>query len=374
MQRTKAQELLQKYQDGNCSEEELALLETWYNQYTIAPSKKLIDTEWAEDVHSILKSLDSSGDIQRPKFIGWPRIAAAASVVICLAIGGYYFLLHKKDSPQTAQIHQHDIAPGSNKAILTLANGKRIILSGNPNGKLAQEGNAEINKTADGQIVYQATDESAGGAAAFNTTSTPRGGQYHVLLSDGTNVWLNAASSITYPTTFSGNNRTVEITGEVYFEVAHNAAKPFRVKSKGQLVEVLGTHFNINSYADEPALKTTLLEGSINITVNNHARLLKPGEQATVVQNNMNIATADPDQAVGWKNGDFIFNDEDLQNVMRQIARWYDVDVIYKNNTGYKKFFGTISRTKKLSEILKALEMNQNVHFKMEGRRIEVMP
>ncbi|MDN5288114.1 MAG: anti-FecI sigma factor, FecR [Mucilaginibacter sp.] len=372
MQRTKAQELLQKFQDGNCSEEELALLETWYNQHIITPSKQVTDTEWTEDVYSILKSLDNDNK-QQPKVVNWPRIIAAASVVFCLAIGSY-FLLNKKVNPQIAQSHLHDIAPGSNKAILTLANGKKIILSGSQNGKLAQQGNAEITKTADGQIVYQAADESAGGAEVVNTTSTPRGGQYHVLLSDGTNVWLNAASSITYPTTFTGNNRTVEITGEVYFEVAHNPAKPFRVKSSNQLVEVLGTHFNINSYADEPASKTTLLEGSVNITVNNHARLLKPGEQAIVAQSNMTIAVTDPDQVIGWKNGDFIFNDEDLQTVMRQVARWYDVDVIYKNTAGYKKFFGTISRTKKLSEILKALEMNQNVHFKIEGRRIEVMP
>jgi transmembrane sensor len=370
MQKITAKELLQKFQHGSCSEQELVLLESWYNQHTLAPSKKLADHEWAEDVHAILKSLDKSNKPQL-KIISW-RWVAAASVVLCLGIGSY-LMFNKPVNQQTVQINT--ILPGSNKAILTLANGRKMILSDGRNGKLVQQGNAEITKTADGQIIYHTHDTDAIPAIEMtNTMSTPRGGQYHVVLADGTQVWLNAASSMTYPTTFLGDKRIVEITGEAYFEVAHNAAKPFQVKSRGQIVEVLGTHFNINSYAEEPVTKTTLLEGSINITVNKHKHLLKPGEQAATIKDNMMITTVSPEQAVAWKNGDFIFNGEDLQSVMRQVARWYDVEIIYKNKTDYKKFFGTISRTKKLSEILKALEMNQNVHFKIEGRKIEVMP
>jgi transmembrane sensor len=372
MEKTNAKQLLKKLQNGQCTDEELALLENWYNQYSPASSKKLTDIEWAKNVYHILRSLDNSEKIQSGT-IQFTRIIAAACVVLCLSAGGY-FLLKKPIKDQATVARIQDIDPGGNKATLTLSNGRQISLNGTQNGKLAQQGNTSVIKTADGQIIYKDKGKNAEAKITFNTTTTPRGGQYHVVLSDGTNIWLNASSSITYPTTFTGNSRTVEITGEAYFEVAHNAAKPFRVKSNGQVVEVLGTHFNINSYADEPVSKTTLLQGSIKIVANSQSQLIKPGEQAIVSTNNMTVAQADLDQAVGWKNGDFIFNDEDLQTVMRQVARWYDVEVIYNNKTDYEKSVGTISRTKKLSEILKALEMNQNVHFKTEGRRIEVIP
>ncbi|MDN5287775.1 MAG: anti-FecI sigma factor, FecR [Mucilaginibacter sp.] len=372
MEKINAKELLKKFQDGQCSDEELALLENWYNQYSPASPKKLTDIEWAKNVYDILRFLDNSEKVQT-RTIQPARIIAAACAVLCLYVGGY-FLLNKPIREQATVARVHDINPGGNKATLTLSNGSQISLNDTQNGKLAQQGNTSIIKTADGQIVYNDKGKNAEGKITFNTTATPRGGQYHVVLSDGTNIWLNASSSVTYPTTFTGNNRTVEITGEAYFEVVHNAAKPFRVKSNGQVVEVLGTHFNINCYADEPVSKTTLLQGRIKIAAKNHSQLIKPGEQAIVSKNGVTVAQADVDQAVGWKNGDFNINDEDLQTVMRQVARWYDVEVIYNNKKNYEKFVGTISRTKKLSEILKALEMNQNVHFKTEGRRIEVMP
>lgn len=371
MQKINAKELLTKYENGECSDRELALLEEWYNQYAPVSPKKLSDSEWAEDVFSILKALDTANNVPIVKSLNWRRMVAAACILISVSTGGY-FLISRPTHGQIAVLKDQDINPGGNKAFLTLADGRKIALNESPSGRLVQQGNTAVKKTADGVVVYQADQTT--GDPVFNQINTPSGGQFHIVLADGTNAWLNASSSISFPTSFPGSTRVVEITGEVYFEVAHNAAKPFLVKSNGQSVEVLGTHFNINAYTNEPVMKTTLLQGSIRISSGGKSNLLHPGQQASVSKNNIDVGPVDTDQAVGWKNGDFIFDNEDLQTVMRQVSRWYNVDVVYKNKTEFQKFYGTISRTKKLSEILKALEMNQNVHFKTEGRTIEVMP
>lgn len=371
MQKTNAKELLTKYENGECSDEELALLEDWYNQYAPASPKKLSDAEWAEDVFDILKALDTANNVPIVRNLNWRKLVAAACILISMSLAGY-FLISRQAPEQVAALKNQDVSPGGNKAFLTLADGRKIALNESPNGRLVQQGNTAVRKTADGMVVYQPGEATAD--PVFNTINTPSGGQFHIVLADGTSAWLNASSSISFPTSFPGSKRVVEITGEVYFEVAHDAAKPFLVKSSGQSVEVLGTHFNINAYTNEPVIKTTLLQGSVRISANGKSDMLKPGQQASVSGNNIDVRPVDTDQAVGWKNGDFIFDNEDLQTVMRQISRWYNVDVIYKNKTEFQKFYGTISRTKKLSEILKALEMNQNVHFKTEGRTIEVMP
>jgi transmembrane sensor len=304
----------------------------------------------------------------------WQRLAIAASVIFCMSIAGYFILRPKQEQLTVqSQVSKNDLLPGSNKATLTLANGKQIVLTGAKNGQLAVQGNMTVNKTADGRIIYNQTDASVT-SIQYNTTSTPRGGQYHVILADGTQVWLNAASSITYPTAFTGNDRTVSITGEAYFEVTHNLAKPFRVKSKGQTVEVLGTHFNINAYPDEQATVTTLFEGSVKINEGIASVFLKPGQQALVAENNLPVRViddADLDQALGWKNEEFYFNHTDIQAVMRQIARWYDVEIIYTGKIPKKQFSGTFSRNTNASKVLALLEYT-GLNFKIEGRKIIV--
>jgi transmembrane sensor len=303
----------------------------------------------------------------------WPRITAiAASILLILSVS--YLLIHKSQpSQQVAKTQvKQDLMPGSNKAILTLANGKQVVLTGANNGIIAKENQATINKTKDGQIVYDGT-ATTNEAVLFNTTATPRGGRFDLTLSDGPKVTLDAASSIRYPVAFNGSERKVEITGQVYFEVAHNKSKPFLVTTKGQTVEVLGTHFNINAYDDEPDLRTTLLEGSVRITKNNNTAILKPGEQSIVNDNTVTVKEADTEAAVAWKNGYFEFKKADIKTVMRQLSRWYDVDIAYEGNIPDRKFSGEIDRNTKASRALEGLSFTK-IHFRIEGKKIIVTP
>jgi ferric-dicitrate binding protein FerR (iron transport regulator) len=247
---------------------------------------------------------------------------------------------------------------------------------------LSTQGNIKIVKKADGQVVYAPstaayTPGQSEKSVTYNTMTTPRGGQYHLVLSDGTQVWLNAASSIRYPTAFNGPEREVEITGEAYFEVATNAIKPFRVVSTGQLVEVLGTHFNISAYADDPIMKTTLITGSIRLGVAKQTAVLKPGQQGFFsrdTKGQLKVKTADLDEVMASKNGYFIFNNENIESIMQKISRWYDVDVSYQGNMKGKESVGAVSRFKDVSEVLRKLEATGIIHFKVEGRKIVVMP
>jgi hypothetical protein len=257
-----------------------------------------------------------------------------------------------------------------------LANGKNIFLTDAHNGQLARDGQALINKTRDGKIVYSNNDDSVK-IPVYNILTTPRGGQYLLILADGTKAWLNAASSIKYPTVFTGNERKVEITGEVYFEVAHNAAKPFKVVANEQIVEVLGTHFNVNAYTDEPAIKTTLLEGKVKVIHNEKIAFLLPGQQAQVsngaVSANINVLDqVDMDEAVAWKSGLFQFNKASIESILRQVARWYNVEISYNNDQKpVKTFTGNISRNISLAQLLQILSYTGN-RFEIDGRKIIV--
>ncbi|MCC8426876.1 FecR family protein [Mucilaginibacter sp. UR6-11] len=362
-----------KWQDGTITDLEKKEFEEWYADFEDVLEINS-DESHEEAERRLYNLIVKRGNIGPKRTSKWPRIAVAASILFALGIGGYY--IDKQDQQQFAQIQiKNDIAPGGNKAILTLANGQHIVLTSAKNGQLALQGNTEITKTADGDIVYkQAGGQSATlSTSVYNTVSTPIGGQYHLTLADGTNVWLDAASSIKYPTAFTGAERKVEITGEAYFEVAHNAAKPFRVQSNNQLVEVLGTHFNINSYADENETKTTLLEGSVKVTGLNGFKFIKPGQQAVLKGNNLNVAEADVEEAVAWKYGYFRFNDEKISSVMRKLSRWYNIEVVFEGNPSDEGFNGKISRYKNISQALKMLEKTKAVHFKVEGRRVTVI-
>ena len=365
--------LAKKWKDGTITDLEKQEFEKWYVDFDDVLEINS-DESREETEYRLYNRIAKRGNIGLKRNPKWLHIAAAASILLCLGLGSYYYIA-KQVQQQIAQTQINDIAPGGNKAILTLANGQYIILTNAKNGQLALQGNTSITKTADGNIVYYQAiaKSSASSAIAYNTVSTPVGGEYHLTLSDGTNVWLNAASSIKYPTAFTGADRKVEITGEAYFEVTHNAAKPFRVQSDHQVVEVLGTHFNVNSYADENETKTTLLEGSVKVTGSSGTKFIKPGQQAILRGNNLDIAEADVEEAVAWKNGYFRFNDEKIGSVMRKLSRWYNIDVTFEGNMSDEGFDGKISRYKNISQALKMLEKTKAVHFKVEGRRVTVM-
>ena len=299
--------------------------------------------------------------------------AVAAALLIMLFAGWKYLLPSHKAALQTTAVSNHsfktDVRPGTTKARLTLSNGQTIVLDSAANGVLAKQGSININNN-NGQVSYIGVGETT--KMVYNTLQTGKGEQYPITLSDGTHVWLNAASSLHFPVAFIGNERRVEISGEAYFEVAKNAAKPFIVTAGNNTVKVLGTHFNINAYYTNNDIKTTLLEGSINI---NDAAILKPGQQS-VVSNSGNLQLvndADIEQAVAWKNGMFRFHNTDIKAVMRDIENWYDIKVVYEGAAPTDHFSGSISRTATLSEVLLILQYSK-VHFKLEERKLSVMP
>jgi ferric-dicitrate binding protein FerR (iron transport regulator) len=309
------------------------------------------------------------------------RVAAAAAIVLLLLGGALYYWFNRPvQTPVIARSAKpaDDVAPGGNKAVLTLGNGRRVALDTAVNGEVAIEGSSAINKQ-DGQLLYKAGSGDRV-VPVYNTMTTPNGGQYRLRLSDGTMVWLNAASSIHYPTVFSGRERKVSITGEAYFEVAKNAAMPFIVQvDDREQVEVLGTHFNINAYDDEPSLNTTLLEGRVSITrpANNGQRptILSPGQQsqlATGTEHFQLSASVDTAQVMAWKNNLFRFDSADLKKVMRQLARWYNVEVVFEKDAPVSEvFFGEMQRSLNLSQVLNGLG-GMGVNFRIEGRKLMV--
>ena len=304
------------------------------------------------------------------------RIAAAA-ILFILAIGSWLIFRTTKSATHTVatqtQRFRNDVPPGSNGAILTLANGRRIVLDSADNGLLAVQGNGKI-MNQNGQLSYTNKANTAM-ETIYNTMSTSRGHQYKLLMADGSIAWLNAASSIRYPTSFNGEERRVSITGEVYFEVAKDARKPFVVTANDMEIRVLGTHFNINAYADESVATTTLLEGSVKVSRNKVSMLLLPGQQAEARSNgflNM-IRDADVGAAVAWKNGYFTFDSTSIASIMRQLSRWYDIDVSYEGNRiPSETYWGDLPRNSSLSGILKALEKT-GIKFTIDGKKIVVV-
>ncbi|HJT74604.1 MAG TPA: FecR domain-containing protein, partial [Chitinophaga sp.] len=316
---------------------------------------------------------------QRPSGIfrlSWMR--AAAAVLLVLLGSGIWYWLSREDKKPVIVESNTDIAPGGNKAVLTLAGGQTIVLDNAVNGTISQQGNARISKQG-GHLIYDATVGSAG--IGYNTLSIPRGGQYQLTLPDGTQVWLNAASSIRYPVTFAGNERRVYVTGEAYFEVRPASRQPFIVEVRtssgtAEEVQVLGTHFNINAYEDEPHIATTLLEGKISVarTGTGAPAILAPGQQAQLNKQLKVISKADVEQAMAWKNGLFRFDGVDLKTVMRQLARWYDLDIRYEPGAPVNELFnGEMQRNLNLSQVINGLD-GMGVHIRKEGRQLIIMP
>ena len=314
----------------------------------------------------------------RRRVIPLRKIAVAASVIGVILLTTFLFI-NKGGTKgiKTANVSEHrfkdDVAPGGDKATLTLADGSTVVLDDAQNGILSQQGNAKVIKL-DGKLSYDPANKNSK-EVVYNMISTPKGGQYQLQLSDGSLVWLNASSSIRFPTSFVEKERRVEITGEAYLEVAKNRDKPFIVTVDKAEVQVLGTHFNINAYLDEDDIKTTLLEGSVKFVNGANADILKPGQQSQLDKNgSVKIASdVDVEKVIAWKNGYFDFENAGIETVMRQLSRWYNVDIEYKGKTD-DLFIAEMRRNIKLSDALKALELTGKVRFGIEGKKIVVMP
>ncbi|HMI63275.1 MAG TPA: FecR domain-containing protein [Puia sp.] len=307
----------------------------------------------------------------------WLRPAAAA--VLLLAAAGLFLFRNTKNHPLTpasppVAAHHQDIPPGGNKAILTLADGQQIALTDAPNGAIRHYGNLTIKKESNGRLSYVVGDNNSSTSPnATNTISTPRGGQYEVTLPDGTKVWLNALSSLSFPLSYSGSQRQVHLTGEAYFEVAPDKAHPFLVETSHTEVHVLGTSFNIKAYSDETTTTTTLVTGAVKVASGHNEHVLQPGQQSIADQKgSLAVAPANIEEAIAWKDGYFIFHNAGIRDIMRQASRWYDVNIQYEVNTEDMQFGGRISRFSNISELLKNLELTGSVHFSIEGNTVSV--
>jgi transmembrane sensor len=364
-------QLIVKYNNGTASEAEKAQVIAWYESIE-GDQPVFAEGEFdaiTQEVHQSLIQyrLANHQFVQQSKL--WPRIIGVAAAAAALVFG-IWFYNHGLSSSRNASgndlAYQNDIAPGKNTATLTLPHGKTIKLSDAKTGVVV---GTEL-KYNDGTAVERG-DPGLPQNDVMLSAATPRGGTYQFTLPDGTHVWLNAASKISFPSQFSGATRKILLSGEAYFEVTKNKTKPFIVQSKGQRVEVLGTHFNINAYPDESNIRTTLLEGSVRIE---GKLILKPGEQSNISSDRIvSVKQIDPNTAIDWKNGDFVFQNDDFKTIMRKVSRWYDVEIIYdKTAPAELPLGGLVSRSKNISSILKIMEATGDVHFKVEGRRITV--
>lgn len=301
----------------------------------------------------------------------WFKYAAAAAIFLLLLAGSWQW--HSRRQHQEPLLAQQVLLPApAAHPILILGDGSRISLDSAAMGTIAQQGATQVIKLANGELAYHNT-AGKDGSTIFNTMQTPNGCQYQLTLPDGSRVWLNAASTIRYPTAFPADNRTVEVTGEAYFDIAKDERKPFTVAVKGMQVQVLGTEFNVMAYADEETVKTTLVRGAVKI---NAHTLLHPGEQVVWHHSSgqLQVNTPDLEETLGWKNGEFYFRETNIRSIMREIARWYDVDVKYEGDLSAVQLSGIVARTAQIPQLLKALELTQIVRFKIQGRTITVMP
>lgn len=396
-------DIIDKYVAGTASQDEIDLLKLFYNSFQenkiwneaelgseYEAKSKMLENILAkieatqtpvvanlQNLKHQTKELKQSG----AKIFPYKKIVAAASILALITTATYLFLnktTNKAQAPAIAKATnnatKNDILPGSNKATLTLADGTVIDLDDAKNGAVAQQGNTKVIKIG-GKLAYNnsAVNEAE---VVYNTLTTPKGGQYQVELPDGSMVWLNAASSLRFPTAFAGKERRVEvINGEAYFEVTKNKEMPFIVSLIKSEIQVLGTHFNVMAYTEEAAVNATLLEGAINFVTPQSKSLLKPGEQIQLFEDGRKkiLSDVDVEQVVAWKNGLFQFDNSDVETVMRQLSRWYDVSVVYKNEGIKNVFVGEMPRSSTLAEILKALSLTSKMNFKIEGRKIIVL-
>ena len=367
MQEIDIQDLLKKHAEGTISPAEKELLENWYLQWEVKP-KGLTEERMADitaEIYSRLPQPNKSVPL-------WKRVVAAAAIATFIfGAGLFYFSKDTKQVDSSQLVIQEDVTPGVWGATLTLASGKKIRLADASSGELANEAGVSITKSANGQLIYNIKG-SEREPNKMNTLSTAKGETYQVRLPDGSLVYLNAASSLTYSASLiQRGKRTVRLRGEGYFQVAKDRSHPFIVESNGQQVEVLGTHFNISAYEHEPDTKTTLEEGSVKVITANANKTLKPNQQAILYKNSIQIKDVDAEYALAWKNGFFMFNDENLESIMYKVANWYDVEVTFSDpSLKTETFIGTISRFEKISEVFRMLERTDVASFRLEGKKV----
>jgi transmembrane sensor len=379
--------LVEQFFRHSCTEAEKLELANWIEQSaTDAALKEVLEDAWQKyepdtemppaATDRVLAKLFPAETIAVPirKMPHRSRWWAAAAVLLLAGSATWYWKTTPPPAPPVVKV-QPGAMPGGNKAVLILANGSTITLDSAQNGALALQGGTQVSKLANGQLAYT-TGNTNTKEVLYNTIATPRGGQYQITLPDGTKVWMNAASSLRFPAAFTGSQREVELTGEAYFEVAQAANMPFQITVKGMKIAVLGTSFNVNAYDDESSIRTTLVSGSVKLMKATTTQLLRPGQQAQLnTQGNWQVATvADMESVLAWKNGRFQFEEAEIAQVMRQIARWYNVEIVYQGAIIKQHFNGGISRDVPLSKVFKMLEATGAAHFTLENGKVIVQP
>jgi len=387
--------LFEKYGNGTITDQELLQLHHWYLEHAKASNAKLEPEIFQQRMAEMDNALFACLNKAERKFYISLYSKVAAFLIIAMSIT-FYFWNNWTNNEKPDTVYVTDVAPGGNRARLILANGRSIDLTTADNGELAKQAGVKIMKTSDGQLTYTLTGKQflgrgkAAEKAEYNTIEIPKGGQYGVCLPDGTKVWLNAASTLKYPATFSSlSERRVVLRGEAYFEVVHNAKRPFIVETDGQDVKDIGTKFNINSYREEPGVKTTVLEGSAAVMTTPHSpkylpgkktavdktvlfKVVKAGQQSILTDRGIAVADINADESISWKNGLFQFQNDDMQTVMRQIARWYNVEVQYEGAVPTEKLDGKVYRNIKLSKVLEIL-LSPGISYKIENRKVTIM-
>lgn len=375
--------LLKKYEAGTCTPEQKALLEKWLEEKQATSGWQWDSEEERAQVQQLMRAgiegrifgkRQEKGNVSR---ITFKKIAVAASLLLCCLTAIWLF---RNNGPQeTKRLYtEKAVKPGSHAARLTLSDGSEILLDDSATGVLFNKAGIKILQPANGQLLYETTDapfRQENADLRNNTLSTPRGGQYRITLPDGTVAWLNSATSLSWPAAFTGSERVVVLSGEAYFEVAKNSRQPFRVKARNTEILATGTSFNISAYEDEDRVAATLVEGGVNVSVSTNMISLRPGQQAITFTGSSNIQKkeVDTDQALTWLQGNFLFEDQDIQSIMRNIARWYNVEVRFEGKPNHMKFGGTYSRSKGLEELLKHLESLSNIRFRISNNRVTVL-
>ncbi|MFD2871917.1 FecR family protein [Mucilaginibacter ximonensis] len=361
MDNEQLQALLRKQKNGTLTEVEQAILDTWYLKLSQTETTMVDTPDMERRLDAVWNNLQPR---DRAKIVRMNIRRIAAAAILLIIAGAMFFKLRHHPEPVQA-LANHDFLPGTNKATLTLANGQKIVLSKNNKGQIAVQGQTSI-QMQNGTVTYAGDNDQI---VATNTLTTQRKEEFPLVLADGTEVMLDATSSITYPVAFNGKERRVKITGQAYFKVVHNDKQPFVVEVKGQTIRDIGTEFNINAYDDEPVVKTTLVEGSISVDYNQNLKTLKPGQEADLANNSLVVKAGDIEGATAWKHDNFHFTGNDVKTIMRQFSRWYDVDVTYEGEIPDHEFGGDISRNVPASKVFKHLA-HYGLQFKVEGKNI----
>lgn len=378
MKKQDIKQLLEKISADQYTPEEEAMAKYWLHRLNQNNPSDLSDEDLDQARDAMWQSIQAS---KIPKSYHtkqiWLRVSAAACLVFGLAVGGF-FVFHNKQvvHSYTAKTTKQELLPGSNGAILTLANGKKLVLEQTKAGVIIQQNGINLRKAGDSLLVYKAdgTNAPSAGIIEYNILETPRGKQYSVMLPDGSKAWLNAGSSLKYPTAFAGNERLVELRGEAYFQVVHNSKMPFRVKTDKQVIEDIGTQFNVNAYVDEKVIQTTLVEGSVKVmqTGLNGFKILKPGQKSSNDGTAITVSGVNTDAETAWKDGLFMFDNTDIHDVMKQIKRWYNAEIIYDDEPIDAFFTGVLPRSSDLQTVLSMLASTRRVEFNIKGNLITV--